>query len=144
MHTGVAQTEAIRGAAKGEQPTVGLDGPDESLEQLADVLLDGELLGRGEQLDDKVEETLREVCDELVLGDVRAAGRAELRGVQTERVGEAVDAGERRGVDGSHGRAAGVDWGSCRQILVCVSTSGVGGRGRRDQTRLAGCNSPPL
>jgi hypothetical protein len=56
--TGVAEAKAVSSAAKGEQPTVGLYGADEALEELADVFLDGELLRRGEELDDEIEETL--------------------------------------------------------------------------------------
>jgi hypothetical protein len=56
--TGVAEAEAVGSTAKGEEPTVRFNGADEALEELADVLLDGKLLDRGEELHDKVEETL--------------------------------------------------------------------------------------
>jgi len=56
--TGIAEAEAIGGTAKGEEATVGLYGADEALEELADVLLDGELFRRGEELHDEIEETL--------------------------------------------------------------------------------------
>ena len=58
MLTGIAEAEAIGGTAKGVEATVRLYGADEALEQLADVLLDGELFRRGEELHDEIEETL--------------------------------------------------------------------------------------
>jgi hypothetical protein len=72
--TGVAKAEAIGGAAKGEQATVRLYGSDQALEELADVLLDGELLRRGEELDDEIKETLREAGKEALLGCARVGG----------------------------------------------------------------------
>jgi len=48
--TGIAEAEAIGGTAKGQQATIRLYGADEALEELANVLLDGELLRRGEEL----------------------------------------------------------------------------------------------
>lgn len=57
MLTGVAEAEAIGSTAKGEEPTVGLYGADEALEEFADVLLNGELVGGGEVLYDEIEET---------------------------------------------------------------------------------------
>jgi len=68
IHVGVAEAKAVGGTAKGEQPTVGLYGADEALEELADVLFDGELLHRGEELDDEIEETLGEADDEALPG----------------------------------------------------------------------------
>jgi len=56
--TGVAEAEAVGSTAKGEEPTVRFYGADEALEELADVLLNSQLLCRGEELDDKIEETL--------------------------------------------------------------------------------------
>ena len=64
--TGVLEAEAIGRAAKGEEPAIGLDCADEAFEELADVLLDGHLLGSGEELDDELEETLGEVLDEAL------------------------------------------------------------------------------
>ena len=58
MPTGVAKAEAVGSTAKGEEPTVRFYGADETLKELADVLLDGQLLDRGEELHDKIEETL--------------------------------------------------------------------------------------
>ena len=55
--TGVAEAEAIGGAAKGEEPTVRFYGADEVLEEFADVLFNGELVGGGEVLYDEIEET---------------------------------------------------------------------------------------
>lgn len=57
MLTGVAEAEAIGRAAKGEQPAVRFYGADEALEEFADVLLNGELVGGGEALYDEIEET---------------------------------------------------------------------------------------
>ena len=68
MLTRVAEAEAVGSAAKGEEPTVRFYGADEALEELADVLLNSQLLCRGEELDDKIEETLREAGDEALLG----------------------------------------------------------------------------
>jgi hypothetical protein len=56
--TRIAEAEAIGGAAKEQQATVRLYGADEALEELADILLDGELLCCGEELHDEIEETL--------------------------------------------------------------------------------------
>jgi hypothetical protein len=56
--TRVAEAKAVSRTAKGEQSTVRLYGADEALEELADVFLDGELLRRGEELDDEIEETV--------------------------------------------------------------------------------------
>ena len=56
--TRVAEAEAVGGTAKGEEPIVRFYGADEALKELADVLLNSELLGRGEELYDKIEETL--------------------------------------------------------------------------------------
>ena len=55
--TGVAEAEAIGGTAKGEEPAVGLYGADEALEEFANVLLNGELVGGGEVLYDEIKET---------------------------------------------------------------------------------------
>jgi hypothetical protein len=55
--TGVAEAEAIGGTSKGEEPTFGFYGADEALEEFADVLLNGELVGGGEALYDEIEET---------------------------------------------------------------------------------------
>ena len=55
--TGVAEAKAIGGTAKGEEPTFGFYGADEALEEFADVLLNGELVGGGEALNDEIEET---------------------------------------------------------------------------------------
>lgn len=66
--TGVAEAEAIGGTAKGKEPTVRFYGADEALEELADVLFNGKLLCRGEELYDKIKETLRETSDEALLG----------------------------------------------------------------------------
>lgn len=79
--TGVAEAEAIGGAAKGEQPAVGFNGADEALEELADVLLDRQLLDRGEELQDKVEERLRETGDEALLRCARRLRVGRLRRV---------------------------------------------------------------
>lgn len=76
--TRIPKAEPVGGAPEGEQPTVRLDGADEPLEQLAHILLDGELLWRRQELDDKVEETLGELCDEALardLGDPPGDGR---------------------------------------------------------------------
>jgi len=73
--TGIAEAEAIGGTAKGEQATVRLYGADEALEELANVLLDGELLGRGEELYDEIEETLGEADDEALPGCARVLSR---------------------------------------------------------------------
>lgn len=62
--TRVAETEAIRRASKGKQATVRLDRLDELLEETADILLDGHLLVRGQQLYHKVEQTLGELVEE--------------------------------------------------------------------------------
>jgi len=56
--TRVAEAEAIGSTAKGEEPTVRFYGADEALEEFADVLLNGELVGRGKELYDEIEETL--------------------------------------------------------------------------------------
>ncbi len=58
MLTRVAEAEAIGSTAKGEEPTVRFYGADEALEEFADVLLNGELVGRGKELYDEIEETL--------------------------------------------------------------------------------------
>jgi hypothetical protein len=55
--TGVAEAEAIGGTAKGEEPTVRFYGADEALEEFADVLLNGKLVGGGEVLYDEIKET---------------------------------------------------------------------------------------
>ena len=68
MLTGIAEAEAIRGAAKGEQTTVWLYGADEALKELADILFNSELLHRGEKLDDKFKKTLGEVSYEALSG----------------------------------------------------------------------------
>lgn len=80
MLTGVAEAEAIGRAAKGEQPAVRFYGADEALEELADVLLHSELLHRREELQDKLEERLREAGDEALLGcaGLRVAGRVRV------------------------------------------------------------------
>ena len=62
--TRISQTEAIGGAPEGQQPTLGLEGPDESLQQLADILLDCELLRGGKELDHEIIETLGELGEE--------------------------------------------------------------------------------
>jgi len=72
--TGVAEAEAVGRTAKGEQSTVRLYGADEALEELADVFLDGELLRRGEELDNEIEETVREGDDEALPGCARLGG----------------------------------------------------------------------
>ena len=72
--TGVAKAKAVGCTTKGEQPTVGLYGADEALEELADVFLDGELLRRGEELDNKLEETVREGDDEALSNCARLGG----------------------------------------------------------------------
>jgi hypothetical protein len=69
--TGVAEAEAVSRTAKGEQSTVRLYGADEALEELADVFLDGELLRRREELDNEIEETVREGDDEALPGCAR-------------------------------------------------------------------------
>jgi hypothetical protein len=63
-HTRVAEGEAIRGGAKGEEAAGGLEVAEEALEEEADALLDVELVGGGEELDDKVEEALGELGGE--------------------------------------------------------------------------------
>ena len=80
MLTGVAEAEAIGRAAKGEQPAVRFYGANEALEELADVLLHSELLHRREELQDKLEERLREAGDEALLGcaGLRVAGRVRV------------------------------------------------------------------
>ena len=55
--TGVAEAEAIGGAAKGEEPAVGFYGAYEALEEFADVLFNGELVGGGEVLYDEIKGT---------------------------------------------------------------------------------------
>lgn len=55
--TGIAEAEAIGGTPKGEETTVGFYSADEALEEFADVLLDGELVGGREALYDEIEET---------------------------------------------------------------------------------------
>ena len=57
MLTGVAEAEAIGGTAKGEEATVRFYGADEALEEFADILLDGKLVGGGKVLYDEIEET---------------------------------------------------------------------------------------
>lgn len=57
VHIGVAEAEAIGGTAKREEPTVRFNGADEALEEFADVLLNGELVGGREVLYDEIEET---------------------------------------------------------------------------------------
>ena len=64
--TGIAKAETVGGAAEGEQTTFGFYCADEALEELADVLLNSELLRRGKELDDEIEETLGEVSDEAL------------------------------------------------------------------------------
>lgn len=66
--TGIAKAEAIGGTAKGQEATVRLYGANEALEELANVLLDGELLRRGEELHDEIEETLGEGGNEALPG----------------------------------------------------------------------------
>ena len=55
--TGVVEAEAIGSAAKGEEPTVGLYGAYEALEEFADILFNGELVGGGEVLYDEIKGT---------------------------------------------------------------------------------------
>ena len=66
--TGIAEAEAIRGAAKGEQTTVWLYRADEALKELANILFNGELLHCGEKLDDKLKKRLGEVSNEALPG----------------------------------------------------------------------------
>ena len=66
--TGVLEAKAIGRAAEREESAVGLDCADEAFEELADILLDGHLVGSGEELDDELEETLRGVPDEALAG----------------------------------------------------------------------------
>jgi len=56
--TGVAEAEAIGGTAKGQKPTVRFYGANEALKEFADVLLNCELVGSGEELYDEIEEIL--------------------------------------------------------------------------------------
>lgn len=78
--TGIAKAEAIGRTAKGEQPAVRFYGADEALEELADVLLHSQLLHRREELQDEVEERLREAGDEALLGcaGLGVAGRVRV------------------------------------------------------------------
>ena len=85
--TGIAEAEAIGGTAKGQEATVRLYGADEALEELADVLLDGELLRSGEELYDEIEETLREAGDEALPGCARVLSRVGMGMVWNMAVG---------------------------------------------------------
>ena len=51
---------AHRATAKGEQPTVGVYGVDEVLEELVDISLDSKLLHPEEELNSEIEETVQE------------------------------------------------------------------------------------
>jgi hypothetical protein len=72
--TGVAEAEAIGGTAKRVEPTVRFYGTDEALEEFADVLLNGELVGGWEVLYDEIKETEREASDEVLLRCARLGG----------------------------------------------------------------------
>ena len=140
MLTGVAEAEAIGRAAKGEQPAVGFNGADEALEELADVLLDRQLLDRREELQDKVEERLREPGDEALL---RCARRLLRVGRVRRRVGMVMvmvrgmagsgSGGVLLGCDG-HGVGWGAGGGRWRWRGSGGGGGGEGGRGKRDGT----------
>ena len=53
--TGILEAEAVGRAPKGEEPAIWLDGADEPLEELSDILLDGHLLRGRQELDDELE-----------------------------------------------------------------------------------------
>ena len=103
--TRVLEAKAISRAAKREKPAVGLDCADETFKELADILLDGHLVGSGEELDDELEETLGEVLDEAL---ARYGPPLLLwRGIWGEELlAEGVGGGDGRvGEGGGHGRA---------------------------------------
>ena len=57
IHTRVPKTKSVCCTSEREQTTVGLDCANEAFEELADILLDGHLVGSGEELDDELEES---------------------------------------------------------------------------------------
>jgi hypothetical protein len=107
----VPERKSVRSAPEREQAALGFDGADEAFEQLANVLLDAELLRGWQQLDDEIEEALGELGMEAIPGQVpadvvcmdgggRNGGRNGNLGGQRRGLEHAMDVG-----GGHHGRA---------------------------------------
>lgn len=65
--TRVSKTEPVRGAAKGQETTIGLDCAYKTLEQFPYILLYSEFLYGRQELDHEIYETLREFSEESLL-----------------------------------------------------------------------------